>query len=105
MLGVVFLKIYQHNVYIKTVYDYQRLEQEYGALEKQRNELLVGLYNQKQPINIMHESEAQGMSWITLDTLITATHIVSIDFVNSSSCDPLVKEAFGLVMASAKGRS
>jgi hypothetical protein len=103
VLGALFLKIYQHNLYIKTVYDHQRLEQVAGDLEKQRNELMVGLYDQKQPLQIMGDAEKMGMVYLTLDTLIRTTENAALDFINSSSSDAQVLAEFGLVIPPGRG--
>ena len=85
MLFVVFIKIYQHNLYIKTMYEYQRLSRAFGLVEKERNELLVCLYEQQQPIKLMQEAEKHGMQALQLDMIINTTHTALVDFINTTS--------------------
>lgn len=85
------------------MYDYQRLEQHCGELEKKRNELLVASYHQKQPVNVMHDCYAQGMVNMSLDTLISTTQVSSIDFINTSSNDQHVLAMLGVIVPLAGG--
>lgn len=85
ILCTVFVKIYQYNLYIKITYEYQRLGRRFAALEKERNELLVCFYEQRQPIKLMQEAEKLGMQPLQLDTIITTTQVALVDFVGTGS--------------------
>jgi hypothetical protein len=85
ILGTVFIKIYQYNLYIKTTYEHQRLGRCFALLEKERNELLVCLYEQQQPIQLMAEGEKQGMLAVPLEAIITTTQVALVDFVGTAS--------------------
>ncbi len=85
ILGTVFIKIYQYNLYIKTSYEQQRLGRKFALLEKERNELLVSLYEQQQPITLMTEAEQKGMLPIALEAIISTTSVAVVDFVGTSS--------------------
>ncbi|MBM3892925.1 hypothetical protein FJ365_00815 [Candidatus Dependentiae bacterium] len=85
ILGTVFIKIYQYNLYIKTSYEHQRLGRCFALLEKERNELLVCLYEQQQPITLMMEAEQKGMQPIGLEGIITTTNVAVVDFVGTTS--------------------
>ena len=85
ILGTVFIKIYQYNLYIKTTYEHQRLGRCFALLEKERNELLVCLYEQQQPIKLMHEAEKHGMQPVVLDAIISTTQVALVDFVGTCS--------------------
>ena len=85
ILGTVFIKIYQYNLYIKTTYEHQRLGRCFALLEKERNELLVCLYEQQQPIKLMAEAETQGMLAVPLEAIITTTQVALVDFVGTTS--------------------
>jgi len=100
-LVVVFSKIYQHNLYIKTMYEYQRLGRQYAALEKTRNELLVALYEQQQPMKLMAECEAQGMVALVPDAVVATTYHAAMSFVGTGSTDQALA-SFGIQLLPPK---
>ncbi len=81
----IFIKIYQYNMYIKTTYEYQRLGTCFARVERERNELLVVLYEHQQPIKLMHGAEKHGMQPIQLDLLVSATQVALVDFIGTTS--------------------
>ena len=103
LLVVVFVKIYQHNLYIKTMYEHQRLSRICGLVEKERNELLVSLYEQQQPVQLMLEAETCGMQALQLDAIINTTQTALVDFMNTTST-MRVLELCGLQPRPEKGK-
>ncbi len=67
------------------MYEYQRLSRAFGLVEKERNELLVCLYEQQQPIKLMQEAESLGMQALQLDMIINTTQTARVDFINTTS--------------------
>ena len=102
LLGTVFIKIYQYNLYIKTTYEHQRLGRCFASLEKERNELLVCLYEQQQPLKLMQEAEKQGMQPLALDAIITTTQVASVDFVGTMSTASVLEQCGIPVIVASK---
>jgi|LakMenE18May11ns_1017448.scaffolds.fasta_scaffold9178988_2 hypothetical protein len=84
-LGAVFIKIYQHNLFIKTMYEYQRLSRSFAQVEKERNDLLIVLYERQNPIKLMQEAEGTGLRPLSLDTIICSTQVAMVDFLGTAS--------------------
>lgn len=86
VIGLMFLKIYQHNLIIKLSYETQRLERKSSQLEKDRNDLLMAFYNRKDPINLQVKARDEwGMKNLTLSQVITLTAQAPIDFLHTTS--------------------
>ena len=100
ILGTVFIKIYQHNMFIKAMYEHQRLSKVFAVVEKERNDLLVCLYEHQQPIKLMEDAEKHGMQPLQLDMIITTTQTASVDFIGTTST-ARVLELCGLLPAAS----
>ncbi len=87
LIGFVFVRIYQHNLIIGLRYERQRLAQEIGQLEKQRNELLADWYQSQDPERLHALAcEAWGMSPVSVDrVIILEPDKNDIDFIGTSS--------------------
>ncbi len=93
-IGVVFLRIYQHNQLIKLSYQGQRLDRVYATLEKERNELLVKRYEQQSPARVMQLARAQGMVPLKLTQLCVLPEAPLLEFFGTGT-DQATLTAFG----------
>jgi hypothetical protein len=73
-IGYLFLKNYQHNLFIKAQYQKQRLESHIKELEKERNNKLMLYYKLKDPVNLITYAEEKLHM-----VLLNSKHIVIVD--------------------------
>jgi hypothetical protein len=92
----VFTRIYQHNLVIKLNYEYQRLEKKRSQLEKQRNELLMELFEVQDPDKVLALADHCGMVPLKVSQVITLTTQPVIDFLSTYSSETVLQR-LGLV--------
>jgi len=69
----IFLKIYQHNRIVTTVYKKQKIERIKGKLKKKKNSLLVTLYKLKGQQRVREKAYELGMRSLKPSQIMTVT--------------------------------
>jgi hypothetical protein len=94
IIGVlsVFARIYQHNSVIKLNYQNQRLEKQKSQLEKDRNELLMELYELHDPETVLTQVEQWGMAPLKVSQVMTLTTQARIDFIGTTSQEDVLQK-------------
>ena len=70
----VFVKIYQHNLFIKLSYEKQRIENKKNNLRKKKNELLVQFFRLKDQAEVKKVAQEKwGMKPLKLSQITTLT--------------------------------
>ena len=101
-VGLIFVKIYQHNLLIKLMYQGQRCDRTYALYEKDRNELLVALYEYQSPNRIMQASQKRGMAPLKMGQIVTALPAASVDMLTTTSSAAVLLE-LGLTGSGIQG--